>query len=584
MTDSKGPKERLAAILVADVAGYSRLMRGDERATVATLDEFRGVFRHSIEAHGGRIVDMAGDSVFAVFESATGAVKAATEAQAELAKRNEALPEDRKMVFRVGVNLGDILEKEDGSVYGDGVNVAARLEAMASPGGINVSGSVFDSVRAKIGGPFAFGGEHELKNIADPVAVYHLGVGGNDVAGKRERRSKPSGAETTERPTVAVMPLKVISGGEDIKSLAEGLHQDIVGGLTKQTAIAVISGSAGDNDASFTADGADFRLEGSIRAAGERLRLSFTLLDAAAGTQTWSERYDRHLESIFDLEDEISLSVASAVRISIKARAFEKLRNTLNDALSVPDLLSKAAGYFVSSYGHNDEAAETLQVAIDRMPDNSMAVAMMVFCRYRMFEFSVFEIPEDMKEELFSQIQRALSLNPSSFFAHLIAAIIYQDLRGDYDAALVHAETSLKLNSSFSQASAMVGIAKYHLGETELGLQMLESGIDAAPEDPQRFRHLRELAVAHFISGEMGQAVSVIDRLVRQAPDLLRNRLVSAPILWHAGQEDKAKRRMEEVLRAHAELNQRNMRPVRFQDPSLAASFAQGFTKAGLPE
>jgi adenylate cyclase len=337
MAENKEPKERLAAILAADAVGYSRLMREDDRATVATLDEFRGLFRHSIETHNGRIVDMAGDSVLAIFESAISAVKSATEAQAELAKRNESLPEDRKMLFRVGLNLGDILEKDDGSIYGDGVNVAARLQAMASPGGINVSGTVFDSVRAKVGGPFAFMGEQELKNIADPVAVYQFGVAGQSRPANREPASKDGEAP----PTVAVAPVKVISGGDEIASLAEGLQQDIIGGLTKQTAIAVIGEHAGD-----VAEAADFRLEGSVRAAGDRLRLSFTLAEGVGGSQVWSDRYDRNLDDVFDLEDEISMSVAAAVRIRIKAKAFEKLRNTVNDALSVPQLLSKAAGYF----------------------------------------------------------------------------------------------------------------------------------------------------------------------------------------------------------------------------------------------
>jgi adenylate cyclase len=296
------------------------------------------------------------------------------------------------------------------------------------------------------------------------------------------------------------------------------------------------------------------------------------------------ERYDRHLEDVFDLEDEISRSVASAVRLRIKARTFNKLRNTENEALSVPELLSKAAGFFVSSYGHNDEAGEILDSALAQEPDNSMATAMMVFCRYRMFEFSVFEVPENTKENLLAQIQRSLTLDPASFFAHLIAAIIQEDFKGDVEAALVHAETALGLNNSFSQAWAMTGIAKYHLGEPDLGLQMLQNGIDAAPEDPHRFRHLRELAIIHFVSGNPELAIPVLGRLAQQAPDLSRNKLVSVPILWYAGQKDKAKRSMEELLNSHPQLNQKNMRPVNIRDSNMATRFTEGFIEAGLPQ
>ncbi|MFT4585549.1 MAG: adenylate cyclase [Gammaproteobacteria bacterium] len=583
MSNSKEPRERLAAILAADAVGYSRLMRGDERLTIATLDEFRGVFRDSIEAHGGRVVDMAGDSVLAVFESANGAVVAATEAQAELAKRNEAIPDDRKMLFRVGVNLGDIIEKEDGTVYGDGVNVAARLESTADAGGVNVSGTVFESVRSKMGGRFAFSGDQKFKNIDDPVPVYHLGLGGIESKDNRSGRPVSTGRNNGEKPTVFVMPLKIISGGEDIRSLAEGLQNDILNGLTKQTAIAVVNRPTGDGGRNVDED-ADFRLEGSIRTAGERLRLSFSLFDASAGNQVWSERYDRHLDDVFDLEDEISLNVASTVRIRIKARTFEKLRTTVDAALTVPELLSKAAGFFVDAPGHNEEAMESLSVALRTMPDNPMAIAMMVFCRYREFEFSVFELPENTKEKLLAEVERALSINSSSYFSHLVAAIIYQDLIGDFDTALIHAETALNLNSGFSQASAMVGIIKYHQGDVKAGFDMLQRAIGATPEDPHRFRHHRELAMIHFLAGETKQAVAAINRIVQNAPELLRNQLVLTALAWHAGEEDKAKRCMAELIRKHGDLNQKVVRPVRFRDPISSAHFNECLVKAGLPE
>jgi adenylate cyclase len=171
MNEVTSTRERLVAILVADAVGYSRLMRANERATVQLLDACRAVFRQKIESHGGRIVDMAGDSILAVFATATGAVRAADEAQLEVSRINAELSDERKMSFRVGINLGDVLEKEDGSVYGDGLNIAARLQSMASAGGVNVSGSVFDSVRAKISNHFVHLGEHTLKNISAPVDV-----------------------------------------------------------------------------------------------------------------------------------------------------------------------------------------------------------------------------------------------------------------------------------------------------------------------------------------------------------------------------------------------------------------------------
>lgn len=589
MTDVE---RKLTTILIADVVGFSKKMGADEAHTLQTLKTCRGLIDSSIAEYNGRIFGSAGDSIVAEFSSPVQAVVCASDFQKLLADRNAHYADDEKeqMEFRVGLNMGDVIIDGD-NLYGEGVNVAARLESIANPGGVCVSSKIYEEVKRKLDLIFNDGGVQELKNIVDPVAVYHVNVGGDDAPGARQpsgsngqKRAEKQPGGDSERPTVAVLPLKVISGNDEIVSLAEGLHEDIIGGLTKQTAIAVVSRLGADEDPSADSDGADFRLEGSVRAAGERLRLSFALFDTASQSQAWSERYDRRGEDIFDLEDEISQSVASEVRIRIKARAFEKLRNVDNETLAVPDLLSKAAGYFVTSYGQNEEALAALRLASERAPENSMAKAMSVFCRHRMFEFSVLEVPEEVKKELLSDVAGALKLDPSSFFARLIAALAYQDLAGDYETALMNAETSLELNSGFSQASAMVGIAKCHLGEADEGIEMLQRAIAATPDDPHRFRHFRELAIAQFMTGQMDQAVTTIDRLVRQAPDLLRNQLVLASLLWHTGQEEDAQRHIADLLRDHPDLNQRNMRPVRFADLQAAERFTQGLTGAGLPE
>ncbi len=585
MSEQAEPTERLAAILAADAVGFSRLMHANERTTLATLDEFRSVFRQHIAVHHGRIVDMAGDSILAIFDSATGAVNAASEAQRELAQRNEMLPETSRMWFRVGVNLGDILLKDDGTIYGDGVNVAARLQSMASPGGINVSGSVFDSVRSKVTGPFAFLGDHTLKNIPSPVPVY--GLGQTPAAALRgEHAEQPATsrqAVTKPRPTVVVMPLQLISGGDNITSLASGLYQDILGSLTKQTALDVIGGLQREGAVAASTPAGDFQLEGSIRTAGDRLRLSFTLFDTAGRRQLWSERYDRQLSDLFELEDEISRNVSSTVRLRIKTGAYEKLRNTPNAQLSVPDLLSKAAGAIVESYAHNDEVSEILRVALTLAPDHSMANAMAVFCRYRTFELSALALSDEINAQLLAQSHRALALENASYFAHLMAALIHQDLYGDFAAALVHAETALNLNSSFSQALAMIGIVKIHLGEIGEGLRQLQSGLDAAPEDPHRFRHLRELGLGYLAAGDPKRAATVIDKLIHQAPDLLRNDLISAPVFWHAGRQSEAVQRITKLLAHQPALNLRNMRQVHVGNPALAALLSDGLSAAGMP-
>jgi adenylate cyclase len=570
------PTERLAAILAADVVGYSRLMRIDERRTVATLDEYREVFREAITQHGGRVVDMAGDSVLAVFASVSGAVATATEVQAALAQRNSTRPPEHAMMFRIGINLGDILEKSDGSIYGDGVNVAARLESLASAGGINVSGTVYNSMRSKMPAAFEFIGEQALKNIANPVAVYRLlpatAEPASDVATLQPAPPGTAGSV----PKVAVKPFTVISGDAEIESLAAGLYQDIVRGLTRQSAITVQGSDSTAN--------ADFRLEGNIRAAGDRLRLSFALVDTAADRQLWSERYDRHLDDIFDLEDEISFTVASTVRLQIKARTFEKLRGTDNASLPNGDLLSKAAGYFVTSYQHNDEAAAPLDTVLAREPDNAMANAMMVYCRYRVHEFSALAPTPSECSELVAQIGRSLATDRRSYFAHLIAAIVHQDLLGDFAAARVHVETSLEINPGFAPALGTLGVIEIHCGDRERGFRLLRNALAATPEDPHYNRLYRELALAHFLAGESEESVNVIERLLRRAPELARNRLVAAALLAAAGRADVAAAQITDLCRAFPGLRAGSARAARFHDADAAARFAAALRAAGLPQ
>ncbi len=272
------------------------------------------------------------------------------------------------------------------------------------------------------------------------------------------------------------------------------------------------------------------------------------------------------------------------MRFRLKTRAFEQLRGKENAALSVPDLLSKAAGFFVHAYGHNQEVVEILRLAMDRQPDSSMAVGMMGFCRHRMLEFSPLDPSEDVKEELLGYPEKAISLDPSSYFAHFMAAVMQQDLRGDFETALSHAETSLEINSSFDLARAMVGVCKCHLGEIDQGIEILQRTTAASPEDPHRFRHFRELAIGHFMAGQDAQALRAVNRLVHQAPELARNRLVLASLSWHAGRQDAAQACVAGLLRDQPELTLQNMRPVRFADPGMAERYAQGLVEAGLPE
>jgi adenylate cyclase len=421
-------KRKLAAILAADVAGYSRLMGDDERATIATLREYREIFRRNIEQDDGRVVDMAGDSVLAVFDSAAGAVQAATKTQGDLAARNEGLPEDRRMQFRIGVNLGDIEQAEDGTVYGDGVNVAARLEAMANPGGINVSGSVFDSVRSKIAAPFDFLGEQEVKNIAEPVRAYRLlndseepsaqglnkkrqrsRLGLTVVAiiaiavvvgivwfrfGDRSPKTDLADAPQTENagltaptgPSIAVLPFTNLSGKSDQDYFAEGISEDVLNQLSPVMGIQVISRSSSFRYRGSQVDpmkagaelSADYLVVGGVRRASDNVRVTAELVEAGTGKKLWSDTYDRNLSTaeLFASQDDIARSIVATIadEYGIISQQIRQDARYSNADLGSYECVLRAYHYF--EYFNQDNhliARDCLENAVEEDPQYAEA-------------------------------------------------------------------------------------------------------------------------------------------------------------------------------------------------------------------
>ena len=335
-----GLKHRLSAILAADAAGFARLMTVDDQATVAGLYAARAVFRRLVDAHQGRIIDMAGDSVLAVFETAGGAVTAALAVQEELAELVQGVPEDRCMRFRIGVHLGDVIEKSDGTVYGDGVNIAARLQSLADAGGITVSESIRTAVKGRqYGAGFEDLGEQQVRNIADPVRAWRVHPGGATSFGSSsllplQREAEPSGSmglglglRLPDRPSIVVLPFTVMGSDPEQDYLADGLVQEIITELSRFRRLFVIA-----RNTSFTYKGkhvdaarlgrelgVHFLLEGSVRRAGNRVRISAQLIDAQTGHHVWAERYEDVLSDVFELQERITRQVVSTMVPEIEA-------------------------------------------------------------------------------------------------------------------------------------------------------------------------------------------------------------------------------------------------------------------------
>ena len=442
--------QRLAAILAADVVGYSRLMEADERATVATLDACRAVFKERVAGHGGRVVDTAGDSVLAAFPSAIGAVEAAVAIQEALRGRNEALPEQERMRFRIGVNLGDVIEKKDGSIYGSGVNVAARLEGLAEPGSVMISEDVHRQVMGKLARDFEHAGSHAVKNVAEPVTAYRLTIENIGVAqaSKQERLALP------DKPSIAVLPFDNMSGNAEQEYFSDGISEDIITGLSQFRALFVI---ARNSTFVYKGSGVDVRqvagelgvryvLEGSVRKASNRVRITAQLIDAASGGHIWAERYDRELDDIFALQDEITERVVSAISPAVLDAEMQRALRRRPDSLAAHDWLLRGL-WHLQKYKKPDNAeAQTLfRKAIEIDANFAQAHAWLANSLWRDVWLNWSTAPDESLQAAYDSAKRAVALDDRDEFGHVWLSYVCVYL-GRHDAALAAARRAVELN------------------------------------------------------------------------------------------------------------------------------------------
>ncbi|HEX4235673.1 MAG TPA: adenylate/guanylate cyclase domain-containing protein, partial [Caldimonas sp.] len=393
-TTDSALRQRLATILVADVAGYSRLMGSDECGTVAALDSARAVFREAIASHQGRVVDMAGDSVLAVFDSAAGAVDCALMVQCSLGDAARELAEDCRMLFRIGIHLGDVMEKSDGSVYGDGVNIAARLEGLAEPGGVAVSESVLAVVKRRVAASFDELGEQRVKNIAEPVRAYRVrsaaagaapGASGDNGAAQSGRAAGQSvPRDRVDKPSIAVLPFNNMSGDSEQEFFADGITEDIITELSRFRELFVISrnssfkykGKAVEVQKFARELGVQYVVEGSVRKVGQRVRITVQLIDATTDRHLWAERYDRELEDIFAIQDEVTSAIVATLPGRVEAAARDRASRLTTDNLAAYEcVLTGKVLHHRGNREDNARAQRLLQRAIELDPNYAHAHA-----------------------------------------------------------------------------------------------------------------------------------------------------------------------------------------------------------------
>ncbi len=537
-------ERRLAAILCADVAGYSRLMGEDEEGTLAALKAHRReLIDPTLASHQGRIVKTTGDGLLVEFPSVVDAVRCAVLIQQELAGRNRDVGESRRIRFRVGINLGDIIIDE-GDIFGDGVNVAARLQALAEPGGICVSGAVREQLGNKLPLDYADLGEHSVKNIARPVHVYRVGP-----SAPAARPAAP------DRPSIAVLPFTNMSGDAEQEYFADGMVEDIITGLSRIKWLSVIArnssfvykGKAVDVKQAARELGVRYILEGSVRKAGNRVRITGQLIEAASGAHLWAERYDRALDDIFALQDEITMSVVGAIEPSLRSAEIERVKRKRPDSLDAYDLVLRALPHVYPAMP--EEAAKALPLleeALRLAPDYALAHGMAAWCHEQRFVRDALDAAE--RDAALAHAHAALASGADDATALGLGGFVVGLGGGDTRTALDAFERALALSPSNAVALGFGAVVLAWAGEAERASEWAERALRLNPFDPLRYGPLIALTIAHFTRGRYEAAAETARRALQANPRFSLLHVVLAAVLARLGRGAEAKAAAERAL------------------------------------
>ena len=589
---------RLAAIFSADVKGYSRLMGEDEEATVRTLTAFRKANASIIEKHGGRVVDSPGDNMLVEFPSVVEAVKCAAEIQGQLRDLNADQPPDRRMEFRIGINLGDVIADGD-RIYGDGVNIAARLESLAEGGGVCVSGTVFDQVENKLALKWEFMGEQAVKNIAHPVRAYRLRM--DDGAGT-EKAAESAKREGPPRLSIFVLPLQNLSGNPDQDYFSDGITEDLITDLSRISGAFVISRSTSftykgklvDAKQAAAELGVRYVLEGSVRRSGDQVRVNVQLIDGRTGTHVWAERFDREVGDIFALQDEVTGRIARALNLQVMEAESRRAQQGRPENLDAEDYALRGwAELFAEpmSPESNRAAQKYLEEALRLDPDSARAWTCMSFLYTRAAEMDWMPEPRDeLRKRAVEAGERAVALDPGSAEAHFGLGIALQ-FSGQVEEALLASETAIEINRNYAPAYRGVGMALVFSGRAAEAPSWFEKAMRLSPRDPMLSVWCWNLGLAKHLLGEDGEAVVWAKKAVAASPKYHHPYFLLASIQTWLGEEDAARRALEQGCRLMPRYD-----TIASYRPSLALSqnetylsqveerHIEGLRKAGMPE
>lgn len=578
-------ERKLAAILAADVAGYSRLMGVDEEGTYASfVAHLRELIEPKIREHRGRLVKTTGDGFFATFESALGAVRCAVEVQRGMAARNASVPEPQRLVFRLGINAGDtMIDGED--IYGDGVNIAARLETMAEPGGICVSARVQEDTSGRLDLGFEDLGERQLKNIVRPVRLYRVMFDRPEAPAE----SVPTGAQLpnlSDRPTFAVLPFDNMSGDPEQEYFADGISEDLITEIATWCRFPVIARNSSFVYKHRSIDikqvgqelGARYVLEGSVRKAGNRVRITAQLIETLTGHHVWAERYDRELGDLFAIQDDITTSIAAAVEPEIME--VEERRATTRRSLTGYDLVQRGNWHLYKFTPESiAEAQRLFAAAIEADPNYAPAYASMAYSKYISAQFGAdFEAT---LQSAFEFARNAVVLDEKDARAHMFFAQSSLWLRR-HEEAITAARQAIALNPSLAHAYSVLGYALGCVGEFEEALKTVAHSFRLRPHDRTVGRCIPAMAVAHYQLGAYEAAEQIAQNAVTLTPLYWLGHQMLAASRGQLGRNAEAAQCIEEIRRQEPGISRRAYSArLPFRDAIYAQRIEEGLAKAG---
>jgi adenylate cyclase len=574
-------KRKLSAILSADAKGYSRLMGEDELATIGTLKEYRQAIGNLISRYRGRVVDSPGDNVLAEFGSVVDAVDCAVEIQRELKQKNAELSENRRMEFRIGVNLGDVVADGD-RIYGDGVNIAARVESLAEGGDICITASAYDQIEGKVPFAFEYLGEQAVKNIRKPIRVYRVLM--------RHDAHPQASEEVTlpDKPSIAVLPFVNMSGDPEQEYFSEGITEDLITDLSKASGLFVIArnsaftykGKAAKVQEVGRELGVGFILEGSVRKAGNRVRISAQLVNANTGGHLWAERYDRELTDIFDLQDEVTREIVSALTVSLTKPEEDRLARRGTDNLKAYDYaLRGLESYYRFTKEANVEAQEMFEKSSELDPRYASAYSRVGLVLLHRWTHGWSQDPQ-LLDRAFESAQKAIGLDESHPEAHRILGDVYL-YRKQHEKAMAELKRAIALNPNYADAFAGLAEVLNWTGKPEKAIDLVKKGMRLNPHHHAWYFYV--LGASYILTELYEEAIEVLKRGIIRNPDFLGIHLALAALYAEMGLIEEAQREVKEILRMSPHFSIEMLRGViPSKDTAIIERLTEAFRKAGL--